>query len=187
STRDKRGPARAARGRKSPSQRRPAMLRFPFLVPASRIRGGPKPMAALTLKQANAICAKALEKARQMNIKPVTVVVLDESGHPKAMQREDGASMFRFDVALGKAWAAVGMGASSRALAARAKDNPNFFITLAATAQGKFLPQIGGVLIRDGSGAIIGAAGASGGTGEEDEAICIHGIEQAGLTADANP
>ena len=72
------------------------------------------------------------------------------------MQREDGASMFRFDVATGKAWAAVGMGASSRALAARAKDNPNFFITLAATATGKFLPQIGGVLIRDASGNIFG-------------------------------
>ena len=82
--------------------------------------------------------------------------------------------MFRFDVATGKAWAAVGMGASSRALAARAKDNPNFFVTLAATAQGKFLPQIGGVLIRDASGTILGAAGASGGTGEEDEAVCAH-------------
>jgi uncharacterized protein GlcG (DUF336 family) len=101
------------------------------------------------------------------------------------MQREDGASMFRFDVATGKAWAAVGMGASSRALAARAKDNPNFFITLASTAAGKFLPQIGGVLIKDAAGNILGAAGASGGTGEEDEAVCAYGIEQAGLVADA--
>jgi uncharacterized protein GlcG (DUF336 family) len=78
------------------------------------------------------------------------------------------------------------MGASSRALAKRAKDNPNFFITLAATAQGKFLPQTGGVLIKDGSGQILGAAGASGGTGEEDETACAHGIQQAGLFADAN-
>jgi uncharacterized protein GlcG (DUF336 family) len=117
----------------------------------------------------------------------VTVVVLDDSGHLKAMQREDGASMFRFDVATGKAWAAVAMGASSRALAARAKDNPNFFITLAATAHGKFLPQIGGVLIKDASGATLGAAGASGGTGEEDEAVCAYGIEHAGLVPDAKP
>jgi uncharacterized protein GlcG (DUF336 family) len=142
---------------------------------------------SLSLAKANQIIAKALEKAREMKIKPVTVVVLDQSGHLKAMQREDGASMFRFDVATGKAWAAVGMGASSRALAARAKDNPNFFITLAATAAGKFLPQIGGVLIRDADGHILGAAGASGGTGEEDEAVCAHGITQAGFVADANP
>ncbi|HVY63861.1 MAG TPA: heme-binding protein [Gammaproteobacteria bacterium] len=140
---------------------------------------------SLSLAQANQIITNALAKAREMKIKPVTVVVLDQSGHLKAMQREDGASMFRFDVATGKAWAAVGMGASSRALAARAKENPNFFITLASTAAGKFLPQIGGVLIKDAAGNILGAAGASGGTGEEDEAVCAYGIEQAGLVADA--
>jgi len=144
-------------------------------------------MPTLTLAQANKIIAKALEKAREMKIKPVSVVVLDDGGHLKAMQREDGASMFRFDVATGKAWAAVAMGASSRALAGRAKDNPNFFVTLAATAHGKFLPQTGGVLIRDAGGAILGSAGASGGTGDEDEAVCAYGIEQAGFTADAKP
>ena len=144
-------------------------------------------MSALSLAQANKIIAKALEKARAMKIKPVSVVVLDDGGHLKAMQREDGASMFRFDVATGKAWAAVAMGASSRALAGRAKDNPNFFVTLAATAHGKFLPQTGGVLIRDASGTIVGSAGASGGTGDEDEAVCAYGIEQAGFTADAKP
>ena len=144
-------------------------------------------MSTLSLAQANKIIAKALEKAREMKIKPVSVVVLDEGGHLKAMQREDGASMFRFDVATGKAWAAVAMGASSRALAGRAKDNPNFFVTLAATAHGKFLPQTGGVLIRDAGGAIVGSAGASGGTGDEDEAVCAFGIEQAGFVADAKP
>ena len=144
-------------------------------------------MSTLSLVQANQIIAKALEKAREMKIKPVSVVVLDDGGHLKAMQREDGASMFRFDVATGKAWAAVAMGASSRALAGRAKDNPNFFVTLAATAHGKFLPQTGGVLIRDAKGAILGAAGASGGTGDEDEAVCAYGIEQAGFVADAKP
>jgi uncharacterized protein GlcG (DUF336 family) len=141
-------------------------------------------MAKLTLQQANKIIEGALAKAREMKIKPLGVVVLDESGHLKAAQREDAASMFRIDIATGKAWAAVGMGASSRALAARAKDNPNFFVTLAATAGGRFLPQTGAVLIRDAAGELLGAAGASGGTGEEDEAACKYGIEQAGLVAE---
>lgn len=141
-------------------------------------------MPELSLGNANKIISQAIDKAREMGIQPVAVVVLDASGHLKAMQREDGASMFRFDVATGKAWASVAMGASSRALANRAKGNPNFFVTLAATAQGKFLPQPGGVLIRDSDGAILGAAGASGGTGDEDEAVCAFGIEQAGFTAD---
>ena len=96
--------------------------------------------------------------------------------------REDGASMFRVDIATGKAWAAVGMGAASRTLAQRAKDNPNFFVTLAATAHGRFLPQTGAVLIKDAAGSILGSVGASGGTGDEDEAVCIAGIEAAGLS-----
>jgi uncharacterized protein GlcG (DUF336 family) len=143
-------------------------------------------MTKLGLVQANAIIDHALRKAREMKVKPLCVVVLDESGNLKAAQREDGASMFRFDVARGKAWAAVAMSASSRALAARAKDNPNFFVTLAATADGKFLPQPGAALIKAPSGEILGAAGASGGTGDEDEAACVYGIEQAGFEADAS-
>ena len=142
-------------------------------------------MSKLTLKQANTIISKAFEKGREMKVKPLGIVVLDEAGHIVSAQREDGASMFRLDVAKGKAWAAVAMGASSRALFKRAKDNPNFFVTLSATAEGKFLPQTGAALIRDKDGTILGAAGGSGGTGDEDEACCVYGIEQAGLTADA--
>ena len=141
-------------------------------------------MTSLTLEQANQIAAAAIDAARSMGIPPVTVVVLDASGHLKTMRREDGASMFRFEVALGKAWGAVGMGAASRTLAERAKDNPNFFVTLAATAQGKFLPQPGAVLIRNADGVILGAAGASGGTGDEDEAICAQGVKDAGFRTD---
>jgi len=143
-------------------------------------------MSSLTLKQANTIIEKGFAKAREMKIKPLGIVVLDEAGNIKSAQREDGASMFRIDVAKGKAWAAVAMGASSRALGKRAKDNPNFFVALAATAGGKFLPQTGGVLIKNQAGEIIGSAGASGGTGDEDEACCVTGIEAAGLKADAS-
>ena len=143
-------------------------------------------MAKLTLKQANTIIEHAIAKAHEMKIKPLTVVVLDDSGNIVAVQRDDNASMFRFDVALGKAWGAVAMSCSSRALGKRAKDNPNFFLTLAATAKGKFLPQTGAVVIKNAQGEILGAAGASGGTGDEDEACCAHGVEKAGLTADVS-
>ncbi|MBL8380302.1 MAG: heme-binding protein [Burkholderiales bacterium] len=139
-------------------------------------------MSKLTITQANRIIAAGFEYAHKNKIKPLGIVVLDDSGNIVSAQRDDGATMFRIDVATGKAWAAVGMGASSRALAARAKDNPNFFVALAATGKGRFLPQTGAVLIKDGAGNVLGAAGASGGTGEEDEAACMHGIEAAGLT-----
>jgi uncharacterized protein GlcG (DUF336 family) len=138
-------------------------------------------MSHLSLNIANKIIENALIKARASQFKPMGVVVLDSAGHLKAFASEDGASMFRFDIARGKAWGAVGMGSSSRILAQRAKDNPNFFVTLAATAEGRFLPQTGAVLIKTADGHIIGAVGASGGTGDEDEEICIAGIESVGL------
>lgn len=138
-------------------------------------------MSTLTLAQATQILQGAIQNARAANYKPMGIVVLDASGQLVAFAREDGASMFRFDIARGKAWGAVGMGASSRALAERAKDNPAFFISLAASAEGKFLAQPGAVLIKDAQGHILGAAGASGGTGDEDEAICMAGIQAAGL------
>ena len=138
-------------------------------------------MPALTLNAANQIIAAALAASQQAGYRPMAVVVLDEAGHLKAAAREDGASMFRIDVATGKAWAAVGMGASSRMLGQRAKDNPNFFVALAATAQGRFLAQTGAVLIKTADGSVLGAVGASGGTGDEDEAICMAGVLAAGL------
>lgn len=140
-------------------------------------------MDSLTLAQAQQIMAGALAHARAARYKPMGLAVLDEAGHLKAFVREDGASMFRFEVALAKAWGAVGMGVSSRTLAQRAQDNPNFFMALAATAHGKFLPQTGAVLIRNAAGQVLGAVGASGGTGDEDEAICIAGVQSAGLSA----
>ena len=75
-------------------------------------------MSRLTLAQANKIVEVALAKAREMKIKPLAVAVLDEAGHVKSLQREDDASMLRNDVAIGKAWAAVGMGVASRTLLA---------------------------------------------------------------------
>ena len=137
---------------------------------------------SLTLAQANQIISAALARSREAGYRPMGIAVLDEGGALKAFAREDGASMFRFEVARGKAWGAVGMGISSRALAERAKGNPNFFVALAATAEGKFLPQTGAVVIKDAAGNVIGAVGASGGTGDEDEAICIAGVTAAGLT-----
>jgi len=140
-------------------------------------------MPTLTLAQANQIISGALAHSRTAAYKPMGIVVLDDGGHLKAFAREDGASMFRFDVAQGKAWGAIGMGASSRVLGERARDNPNFFVSLAAASGGKFLPQTGAVLIKNAEGELLGAVGASGGTGDEDEAICMAGVLAAGLVS----
>ena len=140
-----------------------------------------EPMNMLNLKQAQTILDAALAEARAKGYLPVGVVVLDAAGQTKAVAREDGASALRLDIASGKAGAAIGMGVNSRVLTQRAKDLPAFFNAVASTASQNFIAQTGAVLIKSADGQVIGAAGASGGTGDEDEAICIAGISAAGL------
>ena len=138
-------------------------------------------MSTLTLAQARQLIDAALASARQQGFKPMGVVVIDAAAQVVASAREDGASALRLDIALGKAAAAVGMGVNSRVLTERAKGLPAFFNAVAAVAQQKFIPQTGAVLITDAAGTVLGAAGASGGTGDEDEQIVIAGIAAAGL------
>ena len=139
-------------------------------------------MSTLSLAQARTLIDAALAAARQHGFKPMSVVVVDAAAQVVASVREDGASALRLDIALGKAAAAVGMGASSRVLTQRAKDLPAFYGAVAAVAQQKFVPQTGAVLILAADGRVLGAAGASGGTGDEDEQIVIAGIAAAGLS-----
>jgi len=134
----------------------------------------------LTLAKASIIVDKMLAKARELNIRPLCVAVLDEGGHLKALKREDEASILRPQIAIGKAWGAVGMGESSRELGQRLKDRPTFLNSLPDLSDGKVVPVAGGVLILEGS-SIIGAVGVSGGTSDEDEACAIEGIRAAGL------
>lgn len=134
----------------------------------------------VTLEQATTIIDRALAKAREMNIRPLCVAVLDDGGNLKALKREDGASTLRPQIAIGKAWGAIGMGESSRSLADRLKEKPAFLGALSDMSGGKVVPVAGGVLIMDGN-VIIGAAGASGGTADEDETCVVAGIQAAGL------
>jgi len=138
-------------------------------------------MSTLTLSQAIKLIDGAIAAAREAGFRPMGIVVVDAAAQVVAMAREDGATALRLDIALGKAAAAVGMGANTRVLTQRAKDLPAFFGAVAAVAQQKFIPQTGAVLITDAEGQVVGAAGASGGTGDEDEQIVIAGIAASGL------
>lgn len=140
-------------------------------------------MTAITLKQANKIIQTALVKARELNLAPLTVVVLDAAGHLKAMQREDGASMIRQKIATAKAFGAVNMGVSSRSLAGVALQRPDFMNALIDVSDGKIMPVPGGVLIRDQENKLVGAIGISGDVSDQDEYCAIAGIEAAGFFA----
>jgi len=139
---------------------------------------------SVTLAQASTIVDTALKKGRETNCAPLTVAVLDAGGHLVAFKREDKSGILRFDIAFGKAWGALGMGFGGRTLAGRAPRSQLFFTTLAAASQGRFVPVIGGILIRDAAGDVVGAVGISGDTSDNDEKCGIAGIEAAGLKAD---
>lgn len=141
-------------------------------------------MARLNLETANTIVAAALQKAREMHTSPLAVAVLDETGQLQSFQREDETSLMRADIAIGKAWGALGMGRSSRVLGNLAAQRPHFVQALTVVAQGRLVPVPGGVLIQDESKSIIGAVGISGDTSDIDEECAVAGIEAAGLTAD---
>lgn len=141
-------------------------------------------MTRLDLHTANTIVTAALHKAREMQTAPLAVAVLDDTGQLKSFQREDNTSLMRTDIAIGKAWGAVGMGFSSRRLGKAAVERPHFVQALTTVANGRLVPVPGGVLIRDDTQMIIGAVGISGDTSDIDEECAVAGIEAAGLVAD---
>jgi len=142
-------------------------------------------MSALTLKVALTLAAQALNAGRSINASPLTVAVLDSGGYLLALQREDGASLLRPNIAIGKAWGAIALGKGSRALALDAQQRPTFFAALNGMGQGDIVPVPGGVLIRDAQGKVMGAIGISGDTSDIDEQCAISAIEGQGLRADA--
>lgn len=142
-------------------------------------------MSVLTLDKANAIITTAFTKATELKLKPLAVSVLDTGGHLKAFQKQDGASILRFEIASGKAFGALAVGTGSRWLNNQAKERPHFLEGLSNVSGGKIVPVPGGVLIKNGTNEIIGAVGISGDTSDNDEIAAVAGIESAGFTADA--
>ncbi len=138
----------------------------------------------LTLAQAQTILAAALAHATQANFKPLAIAVLDARGAQKAFAAQDGTSLKRGEIALGKAHGAVALGLGSRALHKMAQERPYFVEAATHAVGGLLVPVPGGVLIRSLAGEVIGAVGISGDTSDNDEAAATAGIAAADLRAD---
>jgi len=139
---------------------------------------------SIKLAQASTIVDVALQKGRELSLRPLVVAVLDAGGHLVAYKREDKSAILRFEIAYGKAYGALGMGFGSRGLYERAQKAPMFITTLTAASQGRVMAAPGGVLIQDQNGDTIGAVGISGDTSDNDEACAVAGILAAGLKAE---
>lgn len=142
-------------------------------------------MASLTLAKTRIILRKTLAKGREMDLKPLSVIVLDAGGHVMGFEREDGASAGRFGIAQGKAYGSVMLGIGGTAQMARAETQAYFLTAVNGVFGGKVVPVPGGILLKDKRGSVIGAVGVTGDTSENDAIAGLAGIEAAGLVGEA--
>lgn len=141
-------------------------------------------MSELTLDRANKIVAAAIATGREKKLQALAVVVLDERGALKSFGAEDGTSLKRGEIAIGKAAAALAFGVGTRSINKMAKDRPYFVASASHSVGGPFIPVPGGVLIKNDKGVLLGAVGISGDLSDNDEAAAIAGIQAAGFAAD---
>jgi uncharacterized protein GlcG (DUF336 family) len=141
-------------------------------------------MSTITLEQANRLIAAILQRGAEIDCRPLSVIVVEPGCVVKAFQKEDGASMIRFEMAYGKAYAALAMGRSSKLVRVRAEEKPIFMRYLISASDEKLFPEGGGLQIRDTAGEVIGAVGVTGDTEDRDEELATHGIHAAGLKTD---
>ena len=141
-------------------------------------------MAEISMNKARVMIRKALQKGREMDLKPLAVIVLDAGGHVKAFEREDGTAPGRYAIAHGKAYGAVMLGMAGTAQMARAEQQAYFMDAVNGVFGGQTVPVPGGVLVRDKRGAIIGAVGVTGDLSENDAICAAFGIESANYLAE---
>lgn len=141
-------------------------------------------MPEVSLQQAERIIDAILERGRELKCRPLAVAVTDIGASVKAFKKEDGSAMMRFEMAMGKAYAALALRRSSSLVRIRNEEKPAFMRYLIDASDGKIFPEGGGRLIRDGSGEVVGAVGVTGDTETQDEELAAHGIRAAGLMTD---
>ncbi len=141
-------------------------------------------MSIVTLAQAEQIIDAIFKRGAELDLRPLSVIVVEPGCKVKAFKKEDGSSMIRFEMAFGKAYAALAMGRSSSLVRVRADEKPIFMRYLLSATGDQIFPEGGGMQIRDSDGDVIGAVGVTGDTEDRDEELAAHGIRAAGLKTD---
>ena len=138
----------------------------------------------ISLEQSNRIIGAIFGRGRELGCRPLSVVIVEPGAKVKAFQKEDGSAMMRFEMAFGKAYAALALGRSSSLVRVRTEERPVFMQYLIRASGDQIFPEGGGMLIRDNNGEIIGAVGVTGDTQERDEELAAYGIRAVGLKTD---
>jgi uncharacterized protein GlcG (DUF336 family) len=138
----------------------------------------------INLEQSNRIIGAIFTRGRELSCRPLSVVIVEPGAKVKAFQKEDGSAMMRFEMAFGKAYAALALGRSSSLVRVRTEERPVFMQYLIRASDDQIFPEGGGMLIRDSDGEVIGAVGVTGDTQERDEELAAYGIRAVGLKTD---
>ena len=138
----------------------------------------------VTLAQSNRIIESIFARGHELGCRPLSVIVVEPGAKVKAFQKEDDSAMMRFEMAFGKAYAALALGRSSSLVRMRTEERPLFMQYLIRASDDQIFPEGGGMLIRDKDGELLGAVGVTGDTQERDEELAAYGIRAAGLKTD---
>ena len=137
----------------------------------------------LTFDEASQLLRAARVAADQLGV-PMSFAVMDPAGHLVSFGRMDGAPWISAEVAQGKAWTSAAYGVPSDAQKEKMLPMPNFAQAITAMSHGRFTPQTGAVPVyRDGT--LVGALGASGGTGVQDEQVASDAVAGSGFATTA--
>ena len=130
----------------------------------------------LSLAQAYVLIAAAHDHAAANGWK-IAVAVVDEGGHLVALGRMDGAFPLSAQIAEAKAVGAALWHRDGEQLAASRASHEGFFDAVGRLVRLPLIPGPGSIVIRSGE-VVLGAAGASGASGDDDR-TCV----EAGLRA----
>jgi len=153
---------------------------------AARAGTGIYQLRGLSLDEANTIIVATFAAAKKRKCRPMSAIVLDGGGRVKAFQKQDGASMLRFEICYGKAYGALALGRPSKLVLQKAREKPLFMESLERLADYPLFLEGGGQLIRDKSGEVMGSVGVTGDANELDDICAVAGIHAAGLCADSD-
>jgi len=127
----------------------------------------------IQLNDARRIIAAATKKAEEIG-QPMNIAVVDAGGNLLAFERMENAWLGSIDIAQKKAFTSRAFDITTKDLGANSQSGDQFF-GIHASNNGKIMIFAGGIPLKQ-DGAVVGAVGISGGSGEQDHAVAEAGV-----------